>query len=101
MNVSDDNDGLVMMEHTVFAIVTCGYRPHRLTQEALFSGSRKQSAPLLKTVVGMDQWYTASMLSSGAINPPSLADMAPKAVAVCLEGKGSGTMDLSHWDHIE
>lgn len=56
----------------------------------LVSGSKKPRNPLtsvrlLKTVVGMAQWYVARMLSSGATNPPALADMFPKAVAVCLK----------------
>lgn len=56
----------------------------------LVSGSKKPRTPLtsvrlLKTVVGMAQWYVARMLSNGATNPPALADMFPKAVAVCLK----------------
>lgn len=54
------------------------------------SGSMKPRAPLtserlLKTVMGMAQWYMANMLSSGASIPPVLPDMVPKAVAVCLK----------------
>lgn len=56
----------------------------------LVSGSRKPRAPLtsvreLETVMGMIQWYTANMFSSGASNPPALPDIDPKAVAVCLK----------------
>ena len=56
----------------------------------LVSGSRELSAPatsvkLPKTAGGMDQWNTTNMLSSGDITPPALADMPPKAVAVCLK----------------
>jgi len=56
----------------------------------LVSGRRKPRAPLtsvrlLKTTVGMDQWYTANMLSSGASRPPTLLAMEPKPEAVCLK----------------
>ncbi len=56
----------------------------------LVSGRRKPRAPLtsvrlLNTAVGMAQWYVAKMLSRGATIPPALADMSPKAVAVCLK----------------
>ncbi|TNN56712.1 hypothetical protein EYF80_033057 [Liparis tanakae] len=56
----------------------------------LVSGSRKLRAPLvsvrlLKTMVGMDQWYTAKMLSNGASKPPALLAMEPKPEAVCLK----------------
>ena len=59
----------------------------------LVSGSRKLRAPLtrvrlLKTVMGMTQWYMAKMLSSGASNPAILADTDTKAVAVCLKEGG-------------
>jgi len=69
----------------------------------LVSGSRRQRAPLtsvklLKTMVGMAQWYTAKMLSSGASNPPTLPDMAPKAVAVCLKGGGRKWKTFPHSD---
>ena len=56
----------------------------------LVSGSRKQRAPLisvrlLKTMMGMDQWYMANMLSSGDNNPATLKAMEPIPTAVCLE----------------
>lgn len=58
----------------------------------LVSGSRKLRAPLiserlLKTMVGMDQWYTANMLSNGDSKPPALLAMEPKPEAVCLKTK--------------
>ena len=58
----------------------------------LVSGSRKLRAPLtrvrlLKTVMGMTQWYMAKMLSRGARKLPILPDIAPIATAVCLKGK--------------
>ncbi|TNN50142.1 hypothetical protein EYF80_039631 [Liparis tanakae] len=66
--------------------------------------SRRHRAPLtsvklLKTMVGMVQWYTAKMLSSGASNPPNLPDMAPKAVAVCLKEGGRKWKTFPHLDH--
>lgn len=56
----------------------------------LVSGRRKPRAPLtrvrlLNTMVGMDQWYMASMLSSGDSKPPALLAMEPKPEAVCLK----------------
>lgn len=64
----------------------------------LVSGSRKQRAPLtrvrlLKTMVGMDQWYTANMLSNGDSRPPALLAIEPKPEAVCLKQKH---IELSH-----
>lgn len=80
----------------------------------LVSGSRKPSAPLtrvklLNTAVGMAQWYTAKIFSSGASNPPVRPDIAPKAEAVCLRGEVVGqwvrlerchTADLSAVTHF-
>lgn len=56
----------------------------------LVSGSRKQRAPLirdrlLKTVMGMDQWYMANMLIVGDNSPAILKAMEPKPTAVCLK----------------
>ena len=56
----------------------------------LVSGSRKLRTPLmtvrvLKTMVGIDQWYTANMLSSGETNPPARLAIEPSPEAVCLE----------------
>ncbi|TNN50143.1 hypothetical protein EYF80_039632 [Liparis tanakae] len=66
-------------------------------------GSRRERAPLtsvklLKTMVGMVQWYTAKMLSSGASNPPNLPIVAPKAVAVCLKEEGRKWKTFPHSD---
>lgn len=55
----------------------------------LVSGRRKTRAPLtttklLKTIMGMDQWYVANMLSNGDSRIATLKAMEPKPTAVCL-----------------
>lgn len=56
----------------------------------LVSGSKRTRAPLttarlLKTMMGIDWWYTANMLSNGDSNPATLYAMEPKPTAVCLK----------------
>ena len=63
----------------------------------LVSGSRKLRTPLisvrlLKTTMGMDQWYMANMLSNGASKPPALLTMEPKPEAVCLKQRHRETL---------
>lgn len=55
----------------------------------LVSGRRKTRAPLtttklLKTMMGMDQWYMASMLNIGDSKLATLKAMEPKPTAVRL-----------------
>lgn len=36
-------------------------------------------------MIGMDEWYTANMLTSGDIKPPARLAIEPKPEAVCLK----------------
>ncbi|KAG7227360.1 hypothetical protein INR49_000365 [Caranx melampygus] len=70
--------------------------PGQSQVQLLVCGRRKPRAPLtsvrlLKTTVGMDQWYMANMLSGGESKPPALLAMEPKPDAVCLKHE---------WTHI-
>lgn len=63
----------------------------------LVSGSRMHRVPLmsvrlLKTMVGMDEWYMANMLSSGDSSPPARLAIELKPEAVCL--KQESTADV-------
>lgn len=61
------------------------------------SGRRKTRAPLtttrvLKTVTGMDQWYTANMLNVGESRLATLKAKEPKPTAVCLKSESHLTI---------